>query len=152
MEYLIGVALALFVCGAAWWLGMDRERVFYPTILIVIASYYVLFAVIDGSRTALWSEIAIAAVFAALAVLGFKYGLWLVPAALAAHGVMDFFHHGLVHNSGVLRGWPGFCLAFDLTAAAFVGCVLALRGDGAVPPLTRPAAPAAASPRAACPG
>lgn len=66
MEYIVGVALALFVCGAAWLLGMDRDRVFYPTVLIVVASYYVLFAAMDGSHGVLRAEIAIAAVFAAL--------------------------------------------------------------------------------------
>ena len=130
MEYIVGIALALFVCGAASLLGMDRERVFYPTVLIVIATYYVLFAVIDGSDKTLLSEIAIAAVFTVLAVAGFKRNLWLVVVALAAHGVMDFFHHALVHNTGVPRTWPGFCSAFDLTAAVFVGCVLARRGKG----------------------
>jgi hypothetical protein len=131
MEYIVGVALALFVCGAASWLGMDRDRVFYPTILIVIAWYYVLFAVIDGSGKVLLSEVAIAAVFTVTAVVGFKRNLWLVAAALAGHGVLDFFHHTLVQNAGVPRGWPGFCLAFDLAAAVFVGCVLALRANGA---------------------
>ena len=127
MEYIVGIALALFVCGAASLLEMDRDRVFYPTILIVIATYYVLFAVMDGSNAVLGSEVAIAAVFIVIAVVGFKRNLWLVVGALAGHGVMDFFHQALVHNTGVPRGWPGFCLAFDLTAAVFVGCVLAFR-------------------------
>jgi hypothetical protein len=130
MEFIVGVALALFVCVAASLLGMDRDRVFYPTILIVIASYYVLFAVIDGSGEVLLSEIAVAAVFTVVAVVGFKRSLWLVTAALAGHGVLDFFHHALVQNAGMPRAWPGFCLAFDLTAAVFVGCLLALRANG----------------------
>lgn len=130
METIVGVALALFVCVAASLLGMDRDRVLYPTVLIVVASYYVLFAVIDGSHKVLLSEIAIAVVFAVIAVVGFKRNLWLVAGALAGHGVMDFFHHTLVYNSAVPRGWPGFCLAFDLTAAVFFGCVLALRTNG----------------------
>jgi hypothetical protein len=129
MEYIVGVALALFVCGAASLLRMDRDRVSYPTILIVIATYYVLFAVMDGSHKVLLSEIAIAAVFTVVSVVGFTRNLWLVAGALAGHGVMDFFHHTLVHNTGVPGAWPGFCLAFDLTAAVFVGCVLAFRAD-----------------------
>ena len=132
MEIIIGIALALLVCGAASLLGMDRDRVFYPTILIVIASYYVRFAVMDGSDKALLSELAIAAVFTGIAVAGFKRNLWLVVGALAGHGVMDLFHHLLVHNTGVPRAWPAFRLAFDLTAAVFVGCALARRANGAV--------------------
>jgi len=131
MEFIVGVALALLVCVGAWLLGMDRDRVFYPTVLIVVASYYVLFAAIDGSsQEVLPYEIAIAAVFTVVAVVGFRRNLWLVAAALAGHGVMDVFHHALVHNPGLPLAWPGFCMAFDLTAAVFVGCMLALRANG----------------------
>jgi hypothetical protein len=43
MEYLIGVILTLAVAAFAAVIGFDRERAFYPTVLIVIASYYALF-------------------------------------------------------------------------------------------------------------
>ena len=131
MEYIVGIALALFVCGAASLLGMDRDRVFYATMVIVVATYYVLFAVIDSGHKVLLSEIAIAAVFTVVAVVGFKRNLWLVAVALAGHGVLDFFHHALVQNTGVPRVWPGFCMAFDLTAGVFFGCVLAFRANSA---------------------
>jgi hypothetical protein len=132
MEYIVGVALALFVCGAASLLGMDRDRVFYPTMLIVVATYYVLFAVIDGGHKVLLSEMVVAAVFTVVAVVGFKRSLWLVAVALAGHGVFDFFHHTLVQNTGVPHGWPGFCLTFDLTAGVFFGCVLVFRANVAM--------------------
>ena len=45
MEYLIGIILAAAVAGSAVIIGFDRERSFYATALIVIATYYVLFAV-----------------------------------------------------------------------------------------------------------
>ena len=45
MEYLIGLLLASAVAGMAAIVGLDRDRAFYPTVLSVIASYYVLFAV-----------------------------------------------------------------------------------------------------------
>jgi flagellar motor component MotA len=40
MSYLIGIILALAVCISALLIGLSRERAFYPTLLIVIASYY----------------------------------------------------------------------------------------------------------------
>ena len=49
MEYLIGLILSVAVAGSAAAIGLDRERAFYPTVLMVIASYYVLFAVMGGS-------------------------------------------------------------------------------------------------------
>lgn len=127
MEFIVGIALALLVCGAAAWLGMDRDRVFYPAMLIVVATYYVLFAVIDGSKEVLLIETAIAALFVGAAVLGFKRNLWFVAAAIAGHGLMDSFHHLLVHNTGVPPSWPGFCGTFDLVAAAIFGLVLVFR-------------------------
>lgn len=129
MEFFVGIALALLVCGAAAGLGMDRDRVFYPAVLIATASYYVAFAIVDGGQAVLWSEAAIAALFIGMAVLGFKRNPWVVVAALAGHGAMDIFHDALVHNTGVPQGWPGFCMTFDLTAAVLVGCVLAFRAD-----------------------
>lgn len=130
MEFIVGITLALFVCAATAWLGMDRDRAFYPTVVIVVATYYVLFAVIDGRNDVLGSELAIAAAFIALAVLGFKRNPWIAVAALAGHGVMDLFHHELVHNTGVPQGWPGFCMAYDLTAAAIVAAVMVVRARG----------------------
>jgi hypothetical protein len=39
MEYLIGLILSLVVAGFAIIVGFDRDRSFYPTVLIIIASY-----------------------------------------------------------------------------------------------------------------
>ncbi len=130
MEYLVGITLALLFCGAAARLGMDRERVFYPAVLMAVASYYLAFAVVDGRGEVMRSEVAIAAVFIAAAVAGFKRNPWIAVAALAGHGVMDVFHHHLVHNTGVPQVWPGFCMTFDVTAAAFVAWVMLARARG----------------------
>jgi hypothetical protein len=130
MEYIVGIILALLFCGAAAWLGMDRERVFYPAVVMAVASYYLAFAVVDGRSEVMMSEVAIAAVFIAGAVAGFKYSPWIAVAALAGHGVMDGFHHLLVHNTGVPQVWPGFCMTFDVTAAALVTAVMLVRARG----------------------
>jgi hypothetical protein len=130
MEYIVGITLALLFCGAAAGLGMDRERVFYPAVLIAVASYYLAFAVVDGRNEVMLSELAIAAIFIAGAVAGFKYNGWIAVVALAGHGLMDAFHHHLVHNTGVPQVWPGFCMTFDVTAAAFVALVMLARARG----------------------
>jgi len=82
MEYLIGWLLSLTVAGLAAMIGFDRERVFYPTVLIAIASYYVLFAVMGASRRTLILEIVVASGFLLVGTLGFKTNLWLVAIAL----------------------------------------------------------------------
>lgn len=130
MEYIVGITLALLFCGAAAGLGMDRERVFYPAVAIAVTSYYLAFAVADG-RSEVWlAEGAIAALFIAGAVLGFKRNPWIAVLALGGHGVMDVFHHLLVHNEGVPRAWPGFCMSFDVTAAAVVAGLMLIRARG----------------------
>jgi hypothetical protein len=129
MEYLIGIGLALVVCAFAMLVGFDRDRVFYPTLVIVIATYYILFAVIGSSTRALAFEVPMAAAFLALVVAGFKNNLWLIVAALAGHGVFDFFHHLFIQNPGVPRWWPGFCLSFDVIAGGFLA-VLLMRRSG----------------------
>ena len=127
MEYLIGILLAVVVCVFAMLVGFDRERVFYPTLVIVIATYYILFAVIGSSRPALASESLIAGAFLALAVAGFKKNLWLIVAALGGHGVFDFLHHLFIQNPGVSVWWPGFCLSFDVLAGGFLAMLLMRR-------------------------
>jgi hypothetical protein len=124
MPYLAGIVLALTVSGLATLVGLDRDRAFYPTLLLVIASYYVLFAVMGGSGHALVVETLVTTGFLLVAVIGFKTSLWLVVAALAAHGVFDFVHARVVANPGVPAWWPAFCLTYDVTAAAFLAWLL----------------------------
>ena len=120
MAYVIGIVLALAVSAYATTLRLDRDRAFYPTVLIVIASYYVLFAAMGGSGRAMVVESLIMGVFVVAASLGFRRSLWLVVAALAAHGVLDFFHARLVANPGVPAWWPAFCLTYDVAAAGYL--------------------------------
>ena len=42
MEYLIGVILAFVVSLSATLVGLDRDRAFYPVVIMVIALLYVL--------------------------------------------------------------------------------------------------------------
>jgi hypothetical protein len=124
VEFLIGAVLALSVGLAATSIGLDRDRAFYPTVMAVIASYYGLFAVMGGSPHALAVESIVILAFLAASVAGFKRSLWLVVAALAAHGVFDFLHGRLIANPGVPAWWPQFCLAYDVVAAAYLASLL----------------------------
>lgn len=136
MEYLSGALLALATGAFATVVGLDRERSFYPVVLIVIASYYLLFAAMGEALPALVVEGGIMAGFAALAVAGFKRGSWLVVFGLAGHGVLDLVHGRLVDNPGVPVWWPMFCLTFDVTAAGYLA-VRQLRGERSTLPSAR---------------
>jgi hypothetical protein len=133
MEYLIGVGLAAAVYAFAKVSGFDRERVFYPSVLVVVGHYYILFAVMGGSTSALALESLAAAVFLAFAVIGFRKSLWLTAAALAGHGIFDFFHHLLIQNPGVPAWWPGFCMSFDVLAGCLLAVLLMRRSGFASP-------------------
>jgi len=128
MEYVVGVALAVVVGLFAGALGFDRDRSFYPVVLIVIAFLYVLFAAIAGSTSAMVVETLPALLFVAAAAVGFKKTLWIVVGGLAIHGVFDFIHHGIISNPGVPEWWPAFCFAYDITAAAYLGVLIRVRG------------------------
>jgi hypothetical protein len=124
VPYLIGIFLALGVSVLARGVGFDRDRAFYPVVMIVIASYYGLFAIMGESMRALGIEASIMLGFIVLSIVGFRSSLWLVAAALAGHGFLDFFHGRLVANPGVPTWWPPFCLAYDVTAAAYLAWLL----------------------------
>jgi hypothetical protein len=127
LAYQVGATLAFAVGGLATIVGLDRDRAFYPTVLIVIASYYALFAVMGGSIQALFIEAGVASAFLAVTIVGFKYSLWFVVAALGAHGIFDVFHGQLIANPGVPVWWPAFCLTYDGVAAGYLAVLLLRR-------------------------
>lgn len=124
MDVLIGIGLALVISLLARIVGFDRERAFYPVVMIVIASYYVLFAVMDGSVDALIPEAVAMTVFVLAAIFGFRRNLWMVVAALAGHGLFDLVHGHIISNHGVPVWWPTFCGAYDIVAALFLAALL----------------------------
>src|SRR3954466_5155035 len=113
MPFLIGAVLALAVGVLAVVSGLDRDRAFYPTVTIVVASYFSLFAVMGGGTRALVLETLVALVFVAAAILAFRTSLWVAVAALAAHGLTDLPHGTVISNPGVPGWWPAFCASYD---------------------------------------
>lgn len=87
MAYLVGALLALAVSGMATLSRLDRDRAFYPTLMVVIASYYALFAVIGGSDHALSVETGVITVFLA-ASLG-----WVQVLSLARRSCLGGTRH-----------------------------------------------------------
>jgi hypothetical protein len=133
MAYLVGAGLAWAVSLFASLVGLDRDRAFYPTVTIVIASYYALFAVMAGSSAELGRECVVMSGFAVASVLGFKRNLWILVAGLCAHGVFDLGHAQLITNPGVPSFWPAFCLSYDVTAGGYLAWRLLRSRIAAVP-------------------
>lgn len=127
MDIVIGIVLALATGIAGSVVAFDRERSFYPVILIVIATYYVVFAATGASWTAVMAESGVAGIFTVVAVIGYKRTLWFVVGGLAGHGIFDLVHSWVIENRGVPPSWPLFCSSYDLIAAAYLAWLLKRR-------------------------
>jgi hypothetical protein len=124
MSLLIGLGLAVGVAIFARIVGLDRDRAFYVTVLIVVGSYYVLFAAMSGSTAGIPLEILFFLAFAGAAVLGFQTSMWVVAGGLALHGLFDFVRYDALPGPGAPEWWPAFCGGFDVAAAALLGVLL----------------------------
>ncbi len=100
---------------------------------MVVASYYVLFAVMGGTVQALILESSVMTVFIVSAIVGFRFNQWIVVAALVGHGICDCFHGFVITNDGMPQWWPAFCGAYDVCAG---GCLAWLLTRAKADPLT----------------
>lgn len=124
MDYLAGVVVAAAIAGLGHLAGFERERSFYPVVMVAIALVYLLLAAVASAPWLALAELAIGAIFAAVAVLGFRYNLWLVVVALVAHGLYDAAHAALLSPAAVPPWYPAFCLAVDLTLGIYLAGLL----------------------------
>jgi hypothetical protein len=114
-----GIALAIGIGVLARVSRLDRDRAYYPLMLIVIAWYYMLFAVMSGSmRTLLLESIPVAA-FMVMAVVGFRRNPGLVATGLVAHGLFDSVHGQVITNTGMPSWWPAFCASIDIALGVY---------------------------------
>ena len=125
---LVGIVLAPVIVLLGRLSGLDRDRALYPTALIVIAAYYVLFATMGGAKV-LPGELIAATPFIGIAIVGFRTSLWWTAAGIAGHGMFDWVvHPRLISNPGVPVFWPAFCGSIDVALAVLIA-VLLLRRD-----------------------
>ncbi|MDD9892432.1 MAG: hypothetical protein OXT49_02825 [Gammaproteobacteria bacterium] len=109
-------AIAIAVSGRIT--RFEQELSFYPTILIVIASYYVLFAVM--AKQAILEESVGLIIFSTIALIGAFKAPALVGLGIILHGAFDLLHPQLIENAGVPNWWPAFCAAVDFVLGAWV--------------------------------
>lgn len=120
LPVMIGVLSAVAIAALARSTGFDRDRSFYPTVLIVIAAYYILFAVMGGSRQALVWELVVAVAFSTVAITGALRLPLLVGVGIFSHGLFDFVHYVMIQDAGVPDWWPGFCGSLDVVLGLWV--------------------------------
>lgn len=127
MEYVVAAAGAIALAIFARMSGFEKDRSFYPTVLIVIALLYLLFGSLDGRTSVVLIESVFALVFSAVAIVGYRKGCWIVAAGIAAHGVFDFVRQFFIENAGVPIWWPGFCGTIDVLIGVWVGAFVCRR-------------------------
>jgi hypothetical protein len=120
----VGIVMGIWVGLFGSLSNMDRDRAFYPTIVVVVAFYYALFAVMGGSMRALAAEAGPIVVFILASLMGFRKSLWAAVVALVGHGVFDVLHGTVISNPGVPEWWPAFCSSIDVTMGAYLAWLL----------------------------
>lgn len=120
LSFTSGVVLALVVAGLARLVKIDQHRLFAPGFLIIIAAFYVGFALGSGSSQIILQELIAAFLFLILAIAGGAFYIPIAIFGLLLHSVFDVFHNSFVLNAGVPGWWPAFCAGFDLTIAFWV--------------------------------
>jgi hypothetical protein len=98
---VVGVLLAAGIAALAKFTRFDEDRSFYPTVLVIIASYYLLSAVLGGSGHALVWELVIAVAFSTAAIIGAVFSPTLVGIGILTHGLSDLVHDVIIQNPGV---------------------------------------------------
>jgi hypothetical protein len=130
MPIVVGVLLAVGIATLAKFTRFDEDRSFYAAVLVIIASYYVLFAVVGDSSHALVWELAIAIAFSTVAIIGALFLPTLVGIGIIAHGLFDLVHDVIIENSGVPTWWPTFCGSLDVLLGLWVTTLTCSRPNG----------------------
>ncbi len=120
MEYFSGIIVAVVIATFASIIGFDKDKSFYPVVLIVIAIFYVLFAAMSGGLDTIFSESVIVVIFFIIAIIGFKKTTFVVAFGLIGHGVFDLFHNQLITNASMPVWWPTFCVMVDVVLGIWV--------------------------------
>nr|WP_136252409.1 DUF6010 family protein [Ningiella ruwaisensis] len=118
ISIFIGLVLSLLIIVFAKLTRFEQDLSFYPTLLIVIASYYVLFSVIAGHSILLEAFIALA--FFGIAILGAYKSLVIVGLGIVVHGAYDIIHAVYLNNSVSPSWWPAFCATVDIVLGSWV--------------------------------
>ena len=101
---------------------------FHAVLLTLIAAVYIGFALRDRGGSGVGLELAAAAGFTLLALVGLQVSPWFIVAGLALHGCWDILHHngvGLIKTK-VPQWYIPFCTGCDWLLALFLSVRLNL--------------------------
>lgn len=118
----VGFGVALFSVTVPIHLLTDTKTsiTIAATTLALIGGAYIGFDVADGRRDVFWSELAVATLFGAAAVLGILWHWAALPVGLALHAGWDLLHHNSHRLARIPKWYVPFCVVYDLLAAGFL--------------------------------
>ena len=118
----VGFGVTLFSVTAPIHLLADTETsiTIAAMTLALIGGAYIGLAVADGRPRVFWSELAVALLFGAAAVLGILWHWAALPIGLALHAGWDLMHHNSHRLARIPKWYVPFCVVYDLLAAGFL--------------------------------
>ncbi len=120
-EIAVDVLLAALTAAVALLLPRPLAAELLAVLLALIASVYVGFGLRESRPRERNAEVAGAAGFVLVALLGLWVSPYLWVAGLVGHGVWDLAHHPRGGLRTEVPGWyPPFCAAYDWALGASV--------------------------------
>ena len=123
-ELVVGAGLGAATLLIFRLVDIHRERGSYAVLLVAVAVPYVMMAV-ETHEPDLFRHVLLGLGFAAVAMAGARWNLWLVVAGFVAHAVFN----GMLHYTPLPAPTPGWygpvCLGYDLILAAGLAGFLA---------------------------
>ncbi len=116
LALVIGAVLGVILVFVMYSQGMLAERSGASILLAAVALFYPVFAAAEGDWYSFALHAALCLAFSAVAVQGWKKGMFLIAGGLMAHGIFDIGIAFIGHPGPVW--WPAFCAAVDIAVAA----------------------------------
>lgn len=121
----MGGLLAVATIPLHFLLSKTQSEQIAAVLAAVIGAIYIGFSLQKGDRVQIVTELTVVTEFFAAALAGIWVTPWILPVALAAHGIWDYARHrGLMLASipsklvAMPLGHPPFCAVADWVAAA----------------------------------
>jgi hypothetical protein len=113
---MVGAGLAALLLITAWGSELHRNRGFYAGLLIALSFFYPVFAWERFQLSEMLFQLAIAAAFTGIAVIGYRRDASLIVLGLVLHAGYDLVAGFADVHAPAL--WTEFCFSFDLVLAA----------------------------------
>lgn len=100
--------------------SQEKQNDLWGILLVVIASDYIGFGIMDGRMKQKLIEIAICTGFVVLSVLGLWYSAWFLVIGYVGHGIWDYIHDHRLVVTKIKRWYPPFCMIYDWLIGAWL--------------------------------